>query len=423
MPGQAIVTIGARYWTVALATTPEELTQGLGGVASIPPGTGMLFDLGSDQIITVITVPMLFPLDIVFIHSAQGVVGVARGVPPSFLVTSDGPARFFLEVNAGEAEGVQAGASVLIEPQEAVAVEDGGVASIVNFGVSMGVLALVMGMLGTVVRAALPRPERPALYDPREELLPQTEAPSGDLIRVRRPGDSRFVPGQIVAKGEFEKEVSQVRDQGGEIPLGKPAGKRARPSVVHFIGWCRVMEREFCIIHGEPVSRDRRCPGSNLTDDEWRMTWEVAEQAFPEGQQPPASGLALLPQVEGSLEEGWRPKSMQEVDATVARYAHAMRRGLERYQAKIASMVDRYRGSVEKAIDSYRRYLIGEYRRGEQRPALAPAVIGPRERREPPEGLEYFADSAEQLLASTNPYRAQTDAAFREAIERVRAGQ
>ena len=58
--------------------------------------------------------------------------------------------------------------------------------------------------------------------------------------------------------------------------------------------------------------------------------------------------------------------------------------------------------------------------RGREWPMRAPAVIGPRERRQAPKELEFFADSREQLLASTHPYRAQMDAAFREAIERVR---
>ena len=46
MSGQAIVRIRDHDWLVALATNPWEQSSGLGGVPSIPVGTGMLFDLG-----------------------------------------------------------------------------------------------------------------------------------------------------------------------------------------------------------------------------------------------------------------------------------------------------------------------------------------------------------------------------------------
>jgi hypothetical protein len=55
-------------------------------------------------------------------------------------------------------------------------------------------------------------------------------------------------------------------------------------------------------------------------------------------------------------------------------------------------------------------------------PVHSPALIGPTKRRELPEELEFFADSEEQILASTEPYRQEMDWAFREAIERARSG-
>jgi len=74
MPGQAIVLIRDKQWQVTLATTAWEQASGLGGIPPIPPGTGMLFDLGCDQIITVSTLPMLFPLDIAFVSDSLMVV-------------------------------------------------------------------------------------------------------------------------------------------------------------------------------------------------------------------------------------------------------------------------------------------------------------------------------------------------------------
>jgi len=119
MAGQAVVQIRDKSWNVALATTYSELVAGLGGLASIPPGTGMLFDLGSDQYISVTTEPMLFSLDIAFISSSLGVVGLALDVPPSQRLVSDQPARFFLEVNAGEMAGLALGDTVSITVTQA----------------------------------------------------------------------------------------------------------------------------------------------------------------------------------------------------------------------------------------------------------------------------------------------------------------
>lgn len=111
MAGQAVIEIGGRQWAVSLAIAPEELVLGLGGLASIPPGTGMLFDMGKEQPIQVTTAPMLFAIDIVFFDSFLATNGLARDVAPGILVTTeaDASARFFLEVNAGETAGIHKG--------------------------------------------------------------------------------------------------------------------------------------------------------------------------------------------------------------------------------------------------------------------------------------------------------------------------
>ena len=64
MPGQAVVTIKGKQWTVDVACTYLELTYGLGMLMEMATGTGMLFDVGSEQTIEVTTASMLFPLDI-----------------------------------------------------------------------------------------------------------------------------------------------------------------------------------------------------------------------------------------------------------------------------------------------------------------------------------------------------------------------
>ncbi|MFC1903073.1 ArdC-like ssDNA-binding domain-containing protein, partial [Chloroflexota bacterium] len=108
-------TIRDKQWMVDIASTSWELSQGLGGLMELATGTGMLFDLGFKQTIQVTTVPMLFPLDIAFLSDDLSVTEVYRSVEPGYLVTSQVPARYFLEVNAGELEGVEPGDGAFTE--------------------------------------------------------------------------------------------------------------------------------------------------------------------------------------------------------------------------------------------------------------------------------------------------------------------
>jgi len=80
----------------------------------------MLFDRGVDQsYIRIDMSRMLFNLDIIFISSRSGVVGVLSNVQPGesevSLQNDIYPgARYFLEVNAGESEGIEFGDDVVI---------------------------------------------------------------------------------------------------------------------------------------------------------------------------------------------------------------------------------------------------------------------------------------------------------------------
>ena len=109
MAGQLTLAISNKEWLVSLAQTPWELTQGLGGIPEMPQGTGMLFDLGFEKTITVTTEPMLFPLDIAFLSESLAITEIYRDVQPGYQVSSTLPARYFLEVNAGELEGIDSG--------------------------------------------------------------------------------------------------------------------------------------------------------------------------------------------------------------------------------------------------------------------------------------------------------------------------
>lgn len=173
MSGQALVTIGGKEWGVYLATTPYELTRGLGGLPYIPQGTGMLFDLGAEQLITVTTVPMLFPLDIVFINSSQIVNGLASHVAPGYMGTSEVPARYFLEVNAGEAQGIDKGDQAMISylinrPQQGTA------NGLVNFAGQVLALGLGVSVFRKVVKSVTGKGSTGVLPTPGQKLLPHT---------------------------------------------------------------------------------------------------------------------------------------------------------------------------------------------------------------------------------------------------------
>jgi uncharacterized membrane protein (UPF0127 family) len=115
MSGQAYLKINEKEWFVSLAVATWELEQGLGGLLELDSGNGMLFDLGVEQIVHVTTIPMLFPLDIAFLSADLKVTEIYQNVEPGYLVTSTQPARYFIEVNAGDLTGIELGSKVSLE--------------------------------------------------------------------------------------------------------------------------------------------------------------------------------------------------------------------------------------------------------------------------------------------------------------------
>jgi uncharacterized membrane protein (UPF0127 family) len=102
MTGLATVTVDGSSWTCQVASTPAELEQGLSGVASMPDGEGMLFDLGSERIVTINTYNMLFPLSIAIIDESLKIVGVIITLSIGTEITTAVPCRYFLELNDGQ---------------------------------------------------------------------------------------------------------------------------------------------------------------------------------------------------------------------------------------------------------------------------------------------------------------------------------
>ncbi|APV45062.1 hypothetical protein Dform_01743 [Dehalogenimonas formicexedens] len=162
MAGQVRLTIGDKEWLAEVAATPWELTQGLGGLPALEPRTGMLFDLGSPRVIEVTTAPMFFPLDIAFLSDTFTVTEVYRNVPPGYLVTSTSPARYFIEVNAGDLEGIEVGdiASVnWLDLAEMPAATPDWVTTIASLGGWLAVGAVMVGLSQHLAETVFVNPE------------------------------------------------------------------------------------------------------------------------------------------------------------------------------------------------------------------------------------------------------------------------
>ena len=178
MAGQATVKIGDREWSTDVATHPWELSQGLGGILGLPAGTGMLFDLGWEQTIEVTTMPMLFPLDIAFMSEDLSITELYLNVVPGYIVTSQLPARYFIEVNAGELADIEVGnqAEVSLLPTRTASAAPDWTSAMFGFIGLMLMGIFMIGIVRDLTEETFKEPEKkPLLYGPRgEKLLAQT---------------------------------------------------------------------------------------------------------------------------------------------------------------------------------------------------------------------------------------------------------
>ncbi|MDD4985475.1 MAG: DUF192 domain-containing protein [Dehalococcoidales bacterium] len=204
------IAIKNKQWNINIATTLWELTQGLGGLSDMPVQEGMLFDLGMSQTIQVTTVPMLFPLDIAFFSETLEITEVYRNIQPGYLVTSISPARYFLEVNAGELEGIESGDQATVELlsiQESV-IQPDWMSAVIGF---MGIV--VMGIFATCIIRDMVK----GLFGEQKqpELLPQTKPFGKFTLRMDRMGNITIThdkrPGQSVFL-QFESDKELVFD-------------------------------------------------------------------------------------------------------------------------------------------------------------------------------------------------------------------
>jgi uncharacterized membrane protein (UPF0127 family) len=258
MPGQAVVTIKEKQWICSVANTFTELATGLSGVESIQPQTGMLFDLGYDQKhIDIDMSQMLFPLDIIFINSTQGVVGVMNNIEPPLPATLDNEvlpgARFFLEVNAGEAEGIEVGDDVAIQGYAQPTQLD--ISSLMNFMLIMVAVVMIFKMVGRALEEPKERPQLSAATVGRGIAIMPKLPPEAykdflfceyirDMVRLgetitdeeaRRMWEAwekRYSPEprsllQTMGKTPYDKELEQLRRDLREGAISEEAYKRA----------------------------------------------------------------------------------------------------------------------------------------------------------------------------------------------------
>ena len=115
------VSVGGAAFDVEIAFTPEDRARGLSGRDSLPDGSGMLFVFENGQASSFWMREMRFDLDFVWIGDGCEVVDIHARVPAPAagasvgdlpIYSSQPPARYNLEINAGEAakRGIEIGA-------------------------------------------------------------------------------------------------------------------------------------------------------------------------------------------------------------------------------------------------------------------------------------------------------------------------
>ena len=108
---------GPVEFTIELATTSEERSQGLMNREEMAPDHGMLFDFQETRPVMMWMKNTILPLDMVFMGPDGKVLGVAADAVPfsETIISSPGPVRYVLEINAGIAatKGIAAGDTVV----------------------------------------------------------------------------------------------------------------------------------------------------------------------------------------------------------------------------------------------------------------------------------------------------------------------
>ena len=118
------VELAGKRYTVEIADSDEERARGLMFRDSMPAEQGMLFIHETEEPQAYWMKNTRIPLDILYFDSAKRLVSQQRDVPACTLgdgcppYPSDAPARYVLELNAGQAEamGLKDGAELKLSP-------------------------------------------------------------------------------------------------------------------------------------------------------------------------------------------------------------------------------------------------------------------------------------------------------------------
>ena len=96
---------GSHKFTIELATTPEQMAQGLMFRRSLAPDAGMLFDYQTPSMATMWMKNTLIPLDMLFVDAGGQIVNIhERAVPGSLeTIPAAAPVRAVIELNGGTA--------------------------------------------------------------------------------------------------------------------------------------------------------------------------------------------------------------------------------------------------------------------------------------------------------------------------------
>jgi len=103
------VKVGEQSFVCEVAVTESQRKKGLMFRETLAKNTGMLFDLQEEKNSGFWMKNTLIPLDIIWIGSDKKVLDVITATPckaePCEIIQSKSPARWILEINAGEFQG------------------------------------------------------------------------------------------------------------------------------------------------------------------------------------------------------------------------------------------------------------------------------------------------------------------------------
>jgi len=104
-PLEIVTKSGVQVFSVEMATTEEEKTNGLMYRKELPDGKGMLFDFSPEQEVSMWMKNTFISLDMIFIRADGRILRIAENTEPQStkIISSRGPAKGVLEVIAGTA--------------------------------------------------------------------------------------------------------------------------------------------------------------------------------------------------------------------------------------------------------------------------------------------------------------------------------